>query len=107
MCEFWEHGPTGQHQMCHAMCVLRLNIIIEKLYLVLWFWYAILIAMSLLAVTYRMASFSTKCLRMALAFLRFGIRTKNYSVHRKGASRYDVCIIFGIFDPLLYVSFWI
>ena len=83
MCEFWEHGPTGQHQNCHAMCVLNLNIIIEKLYLILWFWYVFVIIMSLLAVTYRMLSFSTKYLRLALSFLGFGIRTSDYSVHRK------------------------
>ena len=63
MCEFWEHGQTGQHQTCSATCILPLNIVNEKLYIVLWFWYVFIIAMSLLVVIYRIVSFTTKALR--------------------------------------------
>lgn len=80
MCEFWEHGQTGQHQTCSATCILPLNIVNEKLYIVLWFWYVFIIAMSLLVVIYRIVSFTTKALRRIIARLR--MRHCDYAVLR-------------------------
>ena len=63
MCEFWEFAGTGSHQVCSATCILPLNIVNEKLYIVLWFWYVFIIIMSLLVVIYRMCIFTWKALR--------------------------------------------
>ena len=63
MCEFWEHAGTGAHYPCFATCILPLNIVNEKLYIVLWFWYVFIIAMSLLVVIFRIFCFSAKALR--------------------------------------------
>ena len=37
------------------MCILPLNIVNEKIYLILWFWYIILAVFSALAVIYRIS----------------------------------------------------
>ena len=38
------------------MCILPLNIVNEKIYLVLWWWYIVLSVLSAMAVLYRLTS---------------------------------------------------
>ncbi len=41
-CNFHKYGPSGTIEKHDAMCVLALNIINEKIYVFLWFWFIIL-----------------------------------------------------------------
>lgn len=52
-CTYYRYGPSGGHQKLDALCVLPLNILNEKLFLVLWFWLFFLALMSLFALMYR------------------------------------------------------
>ena len=45
-CKFWKYGPSGTVQKHDALCVLSLNIINEKIYVMLWFWLVILSILS-------------------------------------------------------------
>lgn len=54
-CTFHKFGASGSIQKLDAMCVLALNIINEKIYIFLWFWFIILAVFSGLAVLYSMA----------------------------------------------------
>ena len=45
-CKFWKYGPSGTVQKHDALCVLALNIINEKIYVMLWFWLIILSILS-------------------------------------------------------------
>ena len=38
-CTFWKYGTGGRPQGDNALCILALNIIIDKIYLVLWVWF--------------------------------------------------------------------
>ena len=38
-CEFHKFGSSGTVQKFDALCVLPLNIINEKIYVFLWFWF--------------------------------------------------------------------
>jgi hypothetical protein len=40
-CEFHKFGSSGTVQKFDALCVLPLNIINEKIYVFLWFWFVI------------------------------------------------------------------
>jgi hypothetical protein len=52
-CTFHKYGPSGTIERHDAMCVLALNIINEKIYVMLWFWLIILAVMtSLYMVSY-------------------------------------------------------
>lgn len=62
-CTFQTYGVSGHLQDTHGYCILPLNILNEKLYTVLWFWYVFLIAVSSLTVAVRLISFSAKGLR--------------------------------------------
>ena len=41
-CTFHKFGPSGTVQKFDGLCVLPLNIINEKIYVFLWFWFVIL-----------------------------------------------------------------
>merc|ERR1712126_572443 len=41
-CTFHKYGSSGTIQKHDALCVLGLNIINEKIYITLWFWFVLL-----------------------------------------------------------------
>ncbi|XP_055586855.1 innexin inx7 [Uranotaenia lowii] len=57
-CHFHKYGPSGSIQKHDALCVMALNVINEKIFTFLWFWYALLIVISLLALFWRFMSFT-------------------------------------------------
>lgn len=54
-CTFHKFGPTGSIQKHDALCILALNILNEKIYIFLWFWFIILAILSGLALVYSTA----------------------------------------------------
>ncbi|XP_072762647.1 innexin inx3 [Anoplolepis gracilipes] len=54
-CTFHKFGASGSIQKLDALCILALNILNEKIYILLWFWFIILAVMSGLAMLYSMA----------------------------------------------------
>jgi len=53
-CDFFTHSSVGQVDKFDAMCLLPLNTVNEKVFLVLWFWFIILTTCSALALIYRL-----------------------------------------------------
>lgn len=54
-CTFHKYGPSGTIQKLDALCILALNILNEKIYIFLWFWFIILAIMSGAAMLYSVA----------------------------------------------------
>lgn len=54
-CTFHKYGASGTIQKLDAMCVLALNIINEKIFIFLWFWFILLSVLSGLALLYSTA----------------------------------------------------
>lgn len=54
-CTFHKFGASGTIQKFDALCVLALNILNEKIYIFLWFWFIVLAVLSGLALLYSMA----------------------------------------------------
>lgn len=52
-CTFHKYGASGTIQSHDAMCVLALNIINEKIYSFLWFWFLIILIVSVCALIWR------------------------------------------------------
>lgn len=51
-CIFHKYGASGSIQKHDALCVLALNILNEKIYIFLWFWFLILAVLSICAIVY-------------------------------------------------------
>ncbi|XP_033610430.1 innexin inx3-like [Cryptotermes secundus] len=54
-CLFYTYGPSGSIRKYDALCVLPLNILNEKIFIFLWFWFIILSVLSGLALIYSSA----------------------------------------------------
>lgn len=54
-CTFHKFGASGTIQKFDALCVLALNVINEKIYIFLWFWFIVLAVLSSLALVYSAA----------------------------------------------------
>ncbi|KAK9498875.1 hypothetical protein O3M35_003430 [Rhynocoris fuscipes] len=54
-CTFHKYGPSGTVQKFDGLCVLPLNIVNEKIYVFLWFWFILLTLLSALSLVYRAA----------------------------------------------------
>lgn len=52
-CKFMKYGPSGNYQIFDTVCVLTLNVLNEKLFLILWFWIFFLTTVSFFALVYR------------------------------------------------------
>lgn len=74
-CTFHKFGASGTIQKLDALCVLALNILNEKIYIFLWFWFIILAVMSGLALLYSMAVVLLPSTREAILKKRFKFGT--------------------------------
>lgn len=52
-CTYFDFGSSGDVQRHDALCLLPLNIINEKIYIALWFWFIVLAILTLLVIIYR------------------------------------------------------
>jgi hypothetical protein len=54
-CTFRKGGPSFGIETHDALCILPLNVVNEKIYIFLWFWFVILGILSALTIFYRLA----------------------------------------------------
>lgn len=62
-CSFHRFGASGDVQKYDALCILPLNIINEKIYIVMWFWFVFLAIVTGLWLIYRLLTFSQSNVR--------------------------------------------
>ena len=67
-CSIPNVGAAGGEQIHNGLCVLTQNIINEKIYLVLWFWYAFLAPFSICFIAYRIITIFFSGVRFALLY---------------------------------------
>lgn len=53
-CTFYKYGAAGSLQEHDTLCVMALNIMNEKIYTILWFWYSFLLAVTVLGLLWRL-----------------------------------------------------
>lgn len=69
-CQYKNYGPSGTVQIHDFLCILPLNVLNEKLYLVLWLWLIIVAVLSFLMVLYRLLVVSFPKLRSYLLLVQ-------------------------------------
>ena len=57
-CEFFQYGPSAGIERFDTMCLLPVNILNEKLYIFMWFWFYSLTIVSIITVVYRLLMIS-------------------------------------------------
>ncbi|XP_028027371.1 innexin inx3 [Bombyx mandarina] len=76
-CTFHKFGASGTIQKHDALCVLALNILNEKIFIFLWFWFIILSVVSGLALVYSAAVCLLPSTRETILKRRFRFGTPN------------------------------
>lgn len=69
-CTFHKYGPSGTVTRHDGLCILALNIINEKIYVFLWFWFVGVAIFSALAIVYRMVVVLVPALRVTVICAR-------------------------------------
>jgi len=80
-CTFYNYGSSGTIQAHDALCVLALNIINEKIYITLWFWFVILAALTCAYLIYLLALITLPSLRKAVVVRKARGNTKDKTYH--------------------------
>ena len=62
-CTYYDFGSSGDVQKHDALCLLPLNIINEKIYIALWFWFLILALLTVLVIIYRICAMISENVR--------------------------------------------
>lgn len=105
-CTFHKYGPSGSVQKFDGLCVLPLNIVNEKIYVFLWFWFISLSIVSGISLAYRAAVVVWPKVRLYLLRAR-----SRLSSHSDVENIVDKCQIGDWFvlyqlgkniDPLIY-----
>lgn len=81
-CNFYKYGQSGSIQKHDALCVMALNVINEKIYVVLWFWFAFLSVISVLAIVWRIITIFMHS-RYAMRLLSFEGIVAIWRLHSK------------------------
>ncbi|XP_063380965.1 innexin inx2-like isoform X1 [Cydia fagiglandana] len=97
-CIIRRYGPSGTAELRDRMCVLPLNIVNEKIFVIIWFWFIFLTFISTLAVIFRVLVLSARPLRtvMMMGLLRHVKRsTVTRIVKRFGFGDWFVLYLLG------------
>lgn len=82
-CTFRNFGPSGDVQKTDHMCLLSVNIINEKIYLFLWFWFVVLTVVTIAALFYRVG--------VLLNVQHFRYRSLTYQGFAPGKTLWNFC----------------
>lgn len=72
-CDFYKYGPSGSVQVHDALCVMALNVINEKIFLILWFWYCVMIGITVASMLWRLLTFALYSRSMVFNKLKFAM----------------------------------
>lgn len=70
-CTFYKYGVSGEVERHDAVCILPLNVVNEKIYVFLWFWFAFLSVLTALTLIYRVLIIFSPRMRVYLLRMRF------------------------------------
>ena len=69
-CTFHKYGPSGTITTHDGLCILALNIINEKIYVFLWFWFLGVALYSITAILYRIIILASHSIRVRVIMKR-------------------------------------
>ena len=108
-CTFHKFGPSGTVERFDGLCVLPLNIINEKIYVFLWFWFIIVAAITGVQLVYRLIVMFASGLRVMLLKARARLAPRHQVetiCNRHGMGDWFLLYQLGKnIDPLIFKEF--
>lgn len=75
-CSFIKFGTSGELEKYDSLCILPINIVNEKIYIFLWFWFLLLVFLTFFVLLYRLMIILSPRMRAYLLCLRFRLINK-------------------------------
>jgi len=69
-CDYWRWGVGGQQENVNAICVLSLNMINDKVFLILWWWFFVISIIGVVRLIYRLIQTQSPWVRFQLINMR-------------------------------------
>jgi len=69
-CNYWRWGSGGRQENINAICVLALNMINDKVFLILWWWFFLISVVGVIRMVYRIIQTRSAYLRFQLINMR-------------------------------------
>ncbi|KAE8749739.1 hypothetical protein FOCC_FOCC003479 [Frankliniella occidentalis] len=105
-CTFHKFGPSGSLQTIDSLCVLPLNVVNEKIYVFLWFWFVLLSIVTSLMIVYRMCVICFMKMRTYLLYSRYCLGSfEEIEIITKKCQIGDWFILYQLsrnIDPLIF-----
>lgn len=76
-CTFHKYGPSGNIQKLDGLCLLPLNIVNERIYVLMWFWFLFVAVLSFLNMLYRVVVLLSPRFRAMLLVTRSRLAHKD------------------------------
>eukprot|EP00090_Calanus_glacialis_P014519 TRINITY_DN23321_c0_g1_i1.p1 TRINITY_DN23321_c0_g1~~TRINITY_DN23321_c0_g1_i1.p1 ORF type:complete len:250 (-),score=26.19 TRINITY_DN23321_c0_g1_i1:511-1155(-) len=73
-CDYWRWGSGGSQENINAICILALNIINDKVFLILWWWFLLIAVIGFIRIFYR----GIQCRSSRLRFHLLNMRLNRY-----------------------------
>lgn len=70
-CKFYMYGPSANIQHVDSLCLLPLNIINEKIYIIIWFWFYILGGLTAIMILFHLVLIACPPVRVYVLNMRF------------------------------------
>jgi len=111
-CRFEKYGGSGTIQNFDALCVLGMNIINEKIFIFLWFWYIMLAVITCGNLVYRFATWFIPSMRGRLVLLEgLGFRanahqSEQIALQLQGMAHGDWLIVYYLAQSMDKTNFY-
>jgi len=90
-CDYHRFGTGGKQENLNAICILALNIINDKVFLVLWWWFILLIFLGFLRLLFRLIQINSVRLRYSMLNLRMHRYFKRSENVKKVRTYIELC----------------
>merc|ERR1719369_387457 len=95
-CSMKAFGVSGSVMTYHGLCTLPINIINEKIYIFLWFWFVALACWTVLHILMELLLLAFPCLRMGILRTISGTTSKRVLVRILSYSKYGDFVILAM-----------
>lgn len=65
-CTYKSYGPSGSSQIFDALCLLPLNVLNQKIFVIIWIWYTLQLLISILNLIYWVVVYYSRNLRIEI-----------------------------------------
>ena len=104
-CKYHRYGMGGREDTRHAICILGLNMINDKVFIVLWLWHCFIVTVGIFRIFTRLGQLSSSRVRLLLMRMKLK-RYLRINAHCKHIQHYILSCSIGKLSSNQCMLFW-